>query len=125
MHTGYICNYSIALWVSGKRRIVAFQKYAFHLQIAKPTEVEFLFDLVEVTGWAGALMILTGFAINVFKFVESDTILFLILNLCGSALLTVNSFITENYHFTLLNSVWFAVTIVGLLKTITSDKTSR
>lgn len=75
-----------------------------------------MLEIISITGWVGALLILTAFTTNVFKYTMPDSKVFLLLNGVGSLLLIYNSYATENYHFTLLNIVWFVVAIVGLIK---------
>jgi hypothetical protein len=70
-------------------------------------------QLVQVIG---ALLILTAFAAAQFGAMSQESRLYLWLNLVGSVVLSVLALREEQWGFVLLESVWAAVSLWGLLK---------
>jgi hypothetical protein len=72
-------------------------------------------DMALIIGLAGMALILAAFVMNVFKKIAAEDITFLWLNLFGSALLTWYAILTNSPPFLILNAVWSAVALWGLL----------
>jgi hypothetical protein len=70
-------------------------------------------QLVQV---AGALLILSAFAAAQFGALDMQSRVYLVLNALGAAILTVLAVREEQWGFVLLESVWTAVSLWGLLK---------
>jgi hypothetical protein len=64
----------------------------------------------------GALMILVAYAAAQTGRWSTDALVYLWLNLVGSAILAVLAAISENWGFLLLEGVWAIVTAASLLK---------
>ncbi len=69
-------------------------------------------QLVQV---AGALCVLAGFAAAQFGVLTPQSRVYLVLNLIGSAVLTVLAAVEQQYGFLLLEAVWAVVSAWGLL----------
>jgi hypothetical protein len=70
-------------------------------------------DLVlEVTG---AILILVAFALAQFRGLDRHGAPYLVLNLVGSAILTVSAVTHRQWGFLLLQSIWALVALWGLL----------
>jgi hypothetical protein len=65
---------------------------------------------------AGALCVLAGFAAAQFGVLDTQSPVYLVLNLVGSAILTVLAALDAQYGFLLLEGVWALVSAVGLLR---------
>ena len=70
-------------------------------------------DVLQV---AGALLILIPFAALQFGRMSADTAVYLWLNLVGSGLLAVLAVKEEQWGFVLLESVWAAVALWGIVR---------
>ncbi|MCW8879596.1 MAG: hypothetical protein OQJ89_09415 [Kangiellaceae bacterium] len=84
--------------------------------------------LVAAAGWIGVILIFLGFSLNVLtKVISSESISFLMLNFVGAWLLVVNSYFTGQYHFSILNSFWGVVALVGIVKVffVSKNKTFK
>lgn len=63
-------------------------------------------NLIEAIGWAGAGALLVGFVMNIFGKITAGSVLYLILNLLGSALLLYNAWVNGAYPFVVVNLCW-------------------
>jgi hypothetical protein len=71
-------------------------------------------QLVQIVG---ALLILAGFVAAQFRALDPQSPWYLIVNLVGSAILTVDAWRQEQWGFFLLEVVWALVSAWGLLQT--------
>ncbi|MPZ49885.1 MAG: hypothetical protein GEU75_11440 [Dehalococcoidia bacterium] len=63
----------------------------------------------------GALAILIAFALGQLRLLSQHSIVYLVLNLIGSAVLAVLAYIEELWGFLLLEGVWAIVSAVSLI----------
>ena len=68
----------------------------------------------QVVQMVGALLILAAFVGGQMGRFDPHSLVYLWLNLVGSAILAVVAFLTENWGFTLLETVWAIVSAHGL-----------
>ena len=73
----------------------------------------------------GALLILAAFAAVQFGRMRPDSRLYLTLNLVGSAILAVLAFISSQWGFVLLETVWAIVSAWGLIVALRSGGQTR
>ena len=72
--------------------------------------------MVELTGWAGALLVLAAYALLTMKRVTPVSSSYRWLNVAGSAGLVVNATWNGALPAAFLNIVWLAVTLYALAK---------
>jgi hypothetical protein len=70
-------------------------------------------QLVQIVG---ALLVLSGFVLAQFGVLDPRSLWYLVVNLVGSAVLTVVAFREAQWGFVLLESVWAIVSAVGLVQ---------
>jgi hypothetical protein len=70
-------------------------------------------QLVQIVG---ALLILSGFVLAQFGVLDPRSVSYLIVNLVGSAVLTVDAFREAQWGFVLLEAVWAIVSAFGLVQ---------
>ena len=71
--------------------------------------------IIEIIGWAGAILLLTGYYLIQTKKVDQDHTLYLSLNIIGSFCLLVNVWVHRAYPSVVTNFMWF---IIGLFTAI-------
>lgn len=71
---------------------------------------------MEVVGWTGALASLLAFGLNSLNVIGSQSTQYLILNLIGCFLLLIYAFSKKAHASWVLNSIWFAITVIALIK---------
>ena len=64
----------------------------------------------------GALLILSGFVLAQFRLLDPRSLWYLVVNLVGSAILTVDAWRQDQWGFFLLELVWAIVSVWGLLQ---------
>ena len=68
-------------------------------------------QLIQVVG---ALLILTGYVLAQFRLLDPQSLWYLVVNLLGSAILTVDAWREAQWGFFLLELVWAIVSVWGL-----------
>ena len=71
--------------------------------------------LIDVTGWLGAVALLSAYALVSAKKLAGDSLRYQALNLLGGGLLIVNSFYYGAFPSVGVNVVWIAIAIVTLV----------
>jgi hypothetical protein len=66
----------------------------------------------------GALLILTGFVLAQFRVLDPQSLWYLLVNLVGSAVLTVDAWREAQIGFFLLEFVWAVVSAFGLVQLV-------
>jgi hypothetical protein len=72
-------------------------------------------QLVQVIG---ALLILSGFVLAQFRLLDPQSFWYLVVNLVGSAILTVDAWRQDQWGFFLLEVVWAIVSAWGLTQLV-------
>lgn len=73
----------------------------------------------ELVGWYGVAAILVAYSLNVFMIIAPTSQWFLWLNLTGSAGIVISSWRKRDFQPVILNMIWLAIAIVGLLQRLT------
>jgi hypothetical protein len=69
-----------------------------------------------VIGLIGVGLLLLAFFLNLFKFLRSESYLYMILNLAGGTLACYSSYLINFMPFVLLEGTWAVVAAVGVVR---------
>ena len=72
--------------------------------------------IIEIIGWIGSLLIIYAYAMNMFKKMSSDSVVYYVLNILGSASLIINTIYHHAMPPTVVNIVWIMVAVIALIK---------
>lgn len=75
-------------------------------------------NAADLIGTIGALMMLTGFAINISDKVSNDNIFYLALNIFGGAFAAYGSYLAVYYPLIFLEGIWSILSLGSLIKNI-------
>lgn len=81
--------------------------------------------LVTVLGLLGAGFILWSFIANLARKMSPGSVLYLLLNFFGGILVAINSFWYEAYPALIINVVWVAASMWGLIKLYSKGRELR
>lgn len=74
--------------------------------------------VVDLIGWAGALVLLTAYTLVSTKKVQGDARSYQLLNLFGGAFLIVNTLYYGAYPSSLVNLVWVTIALITIGRTL-------
>jgi hypothetical protein len=69
-----------------------------------------------MVGSLGVALLLVAFFLNLFKFIQQDSLAYIILNISGAALSGYASFLINYLPFVLLETIWCLVAVFALIK---------
>lgn len=81
--------------------------------------------LITATGWAGSLLVLVAYGLNLFKKIDSNSFPFYLLNILGGILLTVYSVYKDAYANVFINIVWIGIAIPGVIKLFKNKRSTQ
>ena len=74
--------------------------------------------MIQIVSVAGAVLILLPFAASQFQKLSTESLAYQLMNLIGSAALTVVAVIESQYGFILLEGTWAIVSAAGLARVL-------
>lgn len=63
----------------------------------------------DIFGWSGVLAIIVAFSLNIFQTIQSDSYLYLALNVYGSLGIIISSSIKKDFQPVVLNAWWLII----------------
>lgn len=73
---------------------------------------------IEAIGWTGAISSVTAYTLNSHRFLESSSLVYLAMNLCGCLFLIIYTYNKRAYANALLNSIMLFVTLLAVTRLI-------
>lgn len=72
--------------------------------------------LIEILGWAGSLLVLIAYALNINKKLPADSLTYYLLNILGSALLIINTAFHHAFPSMAVNIIWVIIPVVTIIR---------
>lgn len=72
--------------------------------------------LIDIFGWAGSVLVLLAYGLNLANRMKSTSIAYILLNLIGGILLIIYSFYYSAFANTFINVVWAVVAIGAMIR---------
>jgi hypothetical protein len=82
-------------------------------------------DFADWIGFIGVSILLLAFLLNLLKKISQDSHTYILLNLIGAGLACIASILIEYIPFILLEGAWTFVSLMSLIRLISSKKNSR
>ena len=73
---------------------------------------------IEAIGWLGVAMVVGAYALNTFGVIESQSIIYAMLNIVGSIGIAVDAWFVKNYQPVVLNIIWMIIAIVNIVRVV-------
>ncbi|MDP4247646.1 MAG: hypothetical protein Q8932_17545 [Bacteroidota bacterium] len=71
--------------------------------------------VIDIIGWIGSVMVVLAYASNIYKFLASDSIGYVLLNIGGSACLIVNTLYHHAVPSAVVNMIWVLIALAALV----------
>jgi hypothetical protein len=72
--------------------------------------------LIDIIGWIGSVMVVMAYGLNIYKMLASDTVLYYLLNIAGSACLIANTLYHQAIPSAVVNMIWVFIALIALIK---------
>jgi hypothetical protein len=70
----------------------------------------------EITGSAGVLILLVAYLLNMLKIIQTEGLVYLLLNFIGAAIACFASWLIPYIPFVILEGVWALVSLAGVIR---------
>ncbi len=78
----------------------------------------------DIVSTAGVMLILAAFFLSTFSIISAKSKIFFLLNLVGAAFACWGCILIHSVPFTILEAVWCAVAVIGLIKNFLREKSN-
>lgn len=72
----------------------------------------------EQIDWLGVVLILTAFTLNSFGIIQANNLLYIVLNITGSACIAGVSYKKRDFQPMTLNVIWMLVALISLIRSL-------
>lgn len=72
--------------------------------------------LIDSVGWVGSVMVVLAYALNMYKKMASDSVVYYLLNIVGSACLIVNTIYHHAIPSAVVNIIWVIIALIALVR---------
>jgi len=76
--------------------------------------------LIESISWTGVVAVLAAYGLSGFGVLGHGSLWYLLLNLYGGVVLMVGSYLKRDWEPAVINAVWFAVALIGIIQFVLS-----
>jgi hypothetical protein len=78
--------------------------------------------LIDIAGWIGSIIILLAYGLNSYKKIQSDSMIFYLLNLVGGLLLIVYTIYKGAFANTFINVAWVLIAIPAIVRLLRTKR---
>jgi len=78
--------------------------------------------LIDILGWVGSVEVILAYGLNSYQRINSDSLLFQILNLTGAAFLIANTVYYGAFPSALINVIWVLIAVPAIIRIIRNKK---
>lgn len=71
---------------------------------------------IRIIGWAGTILIITAYSLNSLGYLDSQSLVYPILNLGGAFLMAIRIWVARNWSNFILEIFWAAIAIITIIK---------
>jgi hypothetical protein len=72
--------------------------------------------VIDIIGWTGSVMVVLAYALNMYKRMASDSVVYYGLNIAGSACLIVNTVYHHAIPSAVVNIIWVFIALLALVR---------
>lgn len=72
--------------------------------------------LIDIIGWLGSAFVVFAYTLNIVGKMKAESILYIVLNIAGSACLIANTLYHKAIPSTAVNVVWIIIAIFALIR---------
>jgi hypothetical protein len=72
--------------------------------------------LIDTIGWLGSVLVVVAYALNIYKKLNSNSLVYYLLNIVGSGCLIINTIYHRAYPSTVVNVIWILIALIAITK---------
>jgi len=71
---------------------------------------------IDVVGWVGSIEVIAAYGLNSYQVMNSDSMVFQLLNLTGAIFLIINTIYHRAYPSAFINIVWVIIALIAIAR---------
>ena len=71
---------------------------------------------IDVVGWVGSVEVIAAYGLNSYQVLNSDSMVFQLLNLTGAIFLIINTIYHRAYPSAFINIVWVIIALIAIAR---------
>jgi len=71
---------------------------------------------IDVVGWVGSVEVIAAYGLNSYQVLNSDSMIFQLLNLTGAIFLIINTIYHRAYPSAFINIVWVIIALIAIAR---------
>lgn len=71
---------------------------------------------IDIVGWLGSIEVIAAYGLNSYQMLNSDSIVFQLLNLTGAIFLIINTIYYRAYPSAFINVVWVIIALIAIVR---------
>ena len=71
---------------------------------------------IDIVGWVGSVEVIAAYGLNSYQVLNSDSMVFQLLNLTGAIFLIINTIYHRAYPSAFINIVWVIIALIAIAR---------